>query len=387
MASQEDLKHIRDCLYNTFSYMRDFYSVTSFVEAQLRRFLVPLLTDARCNEIYNEAVKKINEDVSQKYNKIADKIKEYLKELDSISFENGCISYSSNSDSNLLKGAAAGLGASLLLSGPLLPFVGIGLLAGAFINSKNKKEVLVNKIIEASKKLNEEAINNISPKLDQLILPESKTIFESEIFDDDISGLFVEVLTNEQKEIKKFLESRNINYLVHFTDKKNYESIKANGILSINRAKQKNINIKVNDNDISSHNIEKRLNVEREDYISLSVSSVNRELLSAYRFNHNINNFVILYIDASILWKEIGTHRIYCDRNASCSSVRFGNKLENFRDMFVDNISYMTFEGRYYDNDRARDGTNSNQTTNPRAEIWFYGEIDYKKYVVKCEEL
>lgn len=387
MASQEDLKHIRSCLNNTFSYMQDSYSVINFVESQLRRFLVPLLTDARCNEIFNEAVTKINDDVSQKYNEIADKIKEYLKKLDSISLENRHITYSINDDSHLFNGAIAGLGAGLLLSGPLLPFVGIGLLAGAIFNSKNKKDALVNKILSASKKINEEAINNIKPILDQLILPDSKTIFENEIIEDGSSDLFVEILTNEQKELKRFLESRNIHYLVHFTDKQNYESIKANGILSINRAKQKNVRLKVNDSNISSHNIEKSLNVEREDYISLSVSSVNRDLLNAYRFNNNINNFVILYIDASILWKEIGTHRIYCDRNASCSSVRFGNKLENFKDMFVNNISYMTFEGRYYDNDRVRDGTNSNQTTNPRAEIWFYGEIDYKKYVVKCEEL
>ena len=76
-------------------------------------------------------------------------------------------------------------------------------------------------------------------------------------------------LTAKQLEIKSFLDERRIKYLIHFTDAENIQSIRENGILSVEQLKNTGLSFKAND----ENRYEAAL-----DYISLSVSGINQYL-------------------------------------------------------------------------------------------------------------
>ena len=245
---------------------------------------------------------------------------------------------------------------------------------------------MINRIVEIANKLNSEAIEKLEGILNKLIIPPPTTIKKKQKPVTSTEFAFSgKALTPNQLKIKDFLENRGIVYLVHFTDADNLPSIRQNNLLSVNEGKRKGVTIKIYDNDLSSHKIEKALSIDRKDYLCLSVTSLNLDLVRMYKYRHNINKVAVFYIDASLLWKEIDNDRVYCDRNASASSVEFGRNLEDFEKMFVKEISFITFEGRVRDNNRYIDGRADNETTNNQAEIWFYGSINFKDYVKGCE--
>ena len=394
MISQSRLKTLKKSLDNEFNVLTTSYSVQNYIESWMRKnheYSSGLFTDSRCSEAYRDAVSYIESEVNSRYTKIAEEINTEIDELNSI------ISYSSNSSSfsdfnleHLAVGAGAGLGAAILLGGPVGWLVGIGALFGAAYNSSQKKKELINRILDIAEKINNEAINKISDILNKLILPEPKKIAIKKAITPQIQVVSeheTQVLSTEQSTIKNFLEKRGIKYLVHFTDKKNYDSIMKNGILSISEAGRRGIFVNIKDNNISSHKVDSIMKSDNRDYISLSITNVNKDLIRAYRASGRINNVIVIYIDSRILWEDIEKDRIYCNMNASKNEVSFGRGLDSFENMFAPIVSQTDFmTGIKTTYDRNRDGRKQNETTNPRAEILFEKRVDPKYFIDPIEE-
>lgn len=394
MISQSRLKTLKKSLNNKFNVLTTSYSVQNYIESWMRKnheYSSGLFTDSSCSEAYHDAVSYIESEVNSRYTKIAEEINTEIDELNSI------ISYSSNSSSfsdfnleHLAVGAGAGLGAAILLGGPVGWLVGIGALFGAAYNSSQKKKELINRILDIAEKINNEAINKISDILNKLILPEPKKIAIKKAIAPQIQVVSeheTQVLSTEQSAIKNFLEKRGIKYLVHFTDKKNYDSIMKNGILSISEAGRRGVFVNIKDNNISSHKVDSIMKSDNRDYISLSVTNVNKDLIRAYRASGRINNVIVIYIDSRILWEDIEKDRIYCNMNASKNEVSFGRGLDSFENMFAPIVSQTDFmTGIKTTYDRNRDGRKQNETTNPRAEILFEKRVDPKYFIDPIEE-
>ena len=394
MISQSRLKTLKKSLNNKFNVLTTSYSVQNYIESWMRKnheYSSGLFTDSRCSEAYHDAVSYIESEVNSRYTKIAEEINTEIDELNSI------ISYSSSSSSfsdfnleHLAVGAGAGLGAAILLGGPVGWLVGIGALFGAAYNSSQKKKELINRILDIAEKINNEAINKISDILNKLILPEPKKIAIKKAIAPQVQVVSeheTQVLSTEQSAIKNFLEKRGIKYLVHFTDKKNYDSIMKNGILSISEAGRRGIFVNIKDNNISSHKVDSIMKSDNRDYISLSVTNVNKDLIRAYRASGRINNVIVIYIDSRILWEDIEKDRIYCNMNASKNEVSFGRGLDSFENMFAPIVSQTDFmTGIKTTYDRNRDGRKQNETTNPRAEILFEKRVDPKYFIDPIEE-
>lgn len=157
MISQSRLKTLKKSLNNKFNVLTTSYSVQNYIESWMRKnheYSSGLFTDSRCSEAYRDAVSYIESEVNSRYTKIAEEINTEIDELNSI------ISYSSNSSSfsdfnleHLAVGAGAGLGAAILLGGPVGWLVGIGALFGAAYNSSQKKKELINRILDIAEKL------------------------------------------------------------------------------------------------------------------------------------------------------------------------------------------------------------------------------------------
>ena len=394
MISQSRLKTLKKSLNNKFNVLTTSYSVQNYIESWMRKnheYSSGLFTDSRCSEAYHDAVSYIESEVNSRYTKIAEEINTEIDELNSI------ISYSSSSSSfsdfnleHLAVGAGAGLGAAILLGGPVGWLVGIGALFGAAYNSSQKKKELINRILDIAEKINNEAINKISDILNKLILPEPKKIAIKKAIAPQVQVVSeheTQMLSTDRSAIKNSLEKRGIKYLVHFTDKKNYDSIMKNGILSISEAGRRGIFVNIKDNNISSHKVDSIMKSDNRDYISLSVTNVNKDLIRAYRASGRINNVIVIYIDSRILWEDIEKDRIYCNMNASKNEVSFGRGLDSFENMFAPIVSQTDFmTGIKTTYDRNRDGRKQNETTNPRAEILFEKRVDPKYFIDPIEE-
>ena len=141
-------------------------------------------------------------------------------------------------------------------------------------------------------------------------------------------------LTDEQLQLKNFLDERRIHYLIHFTDAQNITSIRKNGILSVEELSLKNVDYKSND----AYRQDKEL-----DYISLSVSGMNRYLYRTFKnIAQTIEHGVAVIINAEMLYKELSMRRFYCNTNAATAEVSKGETLNDFKAMFADVVSYTT---------------------------------------------
>lgn len=181
-------------------------------------------------------------------------------------------------------------------------------------------------------------------------------------------------LTEEQLEIKSFLDERRIKYLIHFTDAENISSIKEHGILSIEQIAKL-----LTDEIISS---EPKVNdLDRYDnelnYISLSVSGMNQFLYKVFRYGkQTIEHGVAIVIDASMLYKEIDTPRIYCNTNAANSEVIKGTDIESFKLLFEEVVDYGM---RHFERDAEK--RCSFEPTDIQAEI-LWNKCVPTKYIV-----
>lgn len=387
MVTQKTLKEIRNDLDSSFSTFGSSWSVISFVEKEMKKHYLTagFYTDERCSIVYRAAVEHLENEVNSEYNRIAKQINEYIDDLEE-SFEANNNYGSSDADTftHVAIGAGAGLGAAILLGGPVIWMVGIAAGIAALYNSNEKKKELINKILSIADKLNGEAIKKLSDVLDLYIVEDEVLLPPT-----NVEGLFVEEetvedLTPVQLEIKQFLENRGIKYLVHFTDESSVASIRKNGICSRREGKRRGIKIRVNDNDVSAHKADKYMKSTSDDYISLTITTINEKVLSAYKARNGIRNAKRILIDASILWKEIDRDRIYCNMNASSRSLSCGNDIKALKAMFAPSVEQVKFSGeRTID---TRSGKPKNVPTHNQAEILFQSYID-PKYFLNSYEL
>lgn len=168
--------------------------------------------------------------------------------------------------------------------------------------------------------------------------------------------------TQDSAQIAQFLKERNITTLLHFTDRQNLFNILNYGLLSR----------KILDNLqwTYSFNDDKRLD-GRLDFISLSMSRVNKELLDSFIAKGKIKECVIIEIDANMLYRE-GNERIYCQTNAATKRAKKGGEFKDLVAMFDDEISYYTnYDGVLQENKIKRNerNLNDNEPTAPQAEI------------------
>ena len=171
-------------------------------------------------------------------------------------------------------------------------------------------------------------------------------------------------LTPEQLHIREFLDSRNIKYLVHFTDKRNIFSIKKFGLLPVSLLMQKQMEFVANDDArYDGH----------EDGISLSISEENIHVKQAFESRYPDREYQIIRIDASVLYLE-NTPRIYCQTNAATVSGRKGSAFEDLEAMFAQTVCY-TLQNSLEVYSFTRHGQPANQPTVRQAEILWLGEI------------
>ena len=109
--NQERLKEIRLKLKSTFSKFERASEVRDYVEMKMRRFIgTNFYTNARCNEVYDDAMEDLKEDVRCKYESISLEINEYIDELEEINVDLSNSSFSNNDIENLAIGAGIGAG-------------------------------------------------------------------------------------------------------------------------------------------------------------------------------------------------------------------------------------------------------------------------------------
>lgn len=385
MVTQQTLKNIRNNLTSSFSTFNSSSKIASFVQGEMKKqfLLSNFYTDEKCSTIYRKAIEYLEEEVNKSYNNIAKQINEYIDDLNK-SFETSNVYSPSDADTlkHIAIGAGAGLGAALILGGPIGWLAGIGFAAGAVFNSEKKKNELINRIKNAADKLNGEAIKKLRDILDLfivedvLLLPPSKEIFlSSNVVGND-------GLTKEQIEIKEFLEEREIRYLIHFTDESKVNSIRKNGICSPKEGEKRGIKIDINNDDTkSAHKAEKYMKSTPDDYISLTITAMNEKVLSKFKYDHKIKRPVRILIDASILWKEIEKDRIYCNMNASAGSLSCGNSIDDFKAMFAPRVEQINYYLERSVDDREKDKRPKNVATHRQAEILFQSNVD-PKYLI-----
>lgn len=194
---------------------------------------------------------------------------------------------------------------------------------------------------------------------------DNQNALKEEIFDEEMPQ------TNYYPEIKRFLEERGIEYLVHFTDAANISSIKRNGLLSRAFLQRRGMEFRFNDN----ARWDKRL-----DYISLSITNPNSRVYQSFVRKGSIQRGAFIYIDASILYKE-SNDRLYCVTNAASTKCPKGRTLSDLERMFDDVVYFETTRGKQQ---AKRYDQADNEPTHEQAEILYQGSID-PKYIIRIE--
>ena len=181
-----------------------------------------------------------------------------------------------------------------------------------------------------------------------------------------------------KEQIQEIIKIRNITQLIHFTKKKNIQSILHHGILNIDELKKRNINYIYND-------------LERRDSwdftISLSITNKNSELYEVFkqRQNLNDNDFVEIKINPTVLLEN---ECFFCDTNAA--SHTFNEYRENIEKLNTLKFG-ITFEGMFknkvYRHYHGKSGIinrinkKTYETTCAQAEICLIGNINTDKFI------
>lgn len=163
--------------------------------------------------------------------------------------------------------------------------------------------------------------------------------------------------TKNQREIKKFIESRGIKALIHFTHIKNLDSILEKGLLSKKFLIDQNMEYKYND----KHRIEGKPHA-----ICLSISYPNYKMFYKYRCQEE-GEWCVLALDPSILYEK---DCLFCISNAaSTSELKRSDALKS-------NVSGL--KKLFYDPNLHRVKVNmpDHYTTDPQAEVLVLNPIE-----------
>jgi len=138
----------------------------------------------------------------------------------------------------------------------------------------------------------------------------------------------LEVLSTERKEnwfaFKQVLDNNGIQYLYHFTDRRNIPSIKLHGgLFSWHYCKKNNITIPCQGGDYDSQELDKKYGLE--DYVRLSFCN---DHPMAYRLQQSGSDIVILKIEVDVALLK-GT--LFSDINAADKLHTHGGELDDLK--------------------------------------------------------
>lgn len=138
----------------------------------------------------------------------------------------------------------------------------------------------------------------------------------------------LEVLTTERKEnwfaFNSVLDNNGIQYLYHFTDRRNIPSIKLHGgLFSWHYCKKNNITIPCQGGDYDSQELDKKYGLE--DYVRLSFCN---DHPMAYRLQQSGSDIVILKIEVDVALLK-GT--LFSDINAADKLHTHGGELDDLK--------------------------------------------------------
>lgn len=380
---RKDIGYFQNRKANIENELRYFVSVEN-VKDWIKATRIPLIKE-NYKQILEAANKQMTEyahatylELIKELNRIEESFQPYLYNVDNIK---------NNSIGNaLVGGAACAVGAAIVLGGPVIWVAGvIGAVAGLFFNSKRMEKELVERILnnqnEVVRVYKEKCIHIISSIINVWTHSQRKDNKKTQRIDKktspaqekivDKTNNIGEKLSISQEKIKIFLERRNIKYLIHFTDSRNVESINKNGILSVHEMELRGIKYYSND----PNRFDKQ-----PDYISLSISKHNNYLLDKYKENGSMNKTSFIIIDSAILYKEINTHRIYCQTNAATKTGKKGDTFDDLKKLFADKVEYSTSSGEERTWERNYN-SKPYEPTDSQAEILFQKRIDPKYFI------
>ena len=138
-----------------------------------------------------------------------------------------------------------------------------------------------------------------------------------------------------KEEYLNVLKSNKVSYFYHFTNIVNLKSILANGILSVQEMRKRNISFSCTDKDRNDNQL---------NCISLSLTTTNKSMLYAKK-NNISSEWVVFEINAFPIISKFYNKIYYCKYNASSpSTIKIlsdnGNYLRTinaFRNMFDEN--------------------------------------------------
>lgn len=138
-----------------------------------------------------------------------------------------------------------------------------------------------------------------------------------------------------KEEYLNVLKSNKVSYFYHFTNIVNLKSILANGILSVQEMRKRNISFSCTDKDRNDNQL---------NCISLSLNTTNRSMLYAKK-NNISSEWIVFEINSVPIISKFYNRIYYCKYNASSpSTIKIlsdnGNYLRTinaFRKMFDEN--------------------------------------------------
>ncbi|AKG34881.1 DarT ssDNA thymidine ADP-ribosyltransferase family protein [Paenibacillus durus] len=162
--------------------------------------------------------------------------------------------------------------------------------------------------------------------------------------------------------MRKIVEERKIDMLIHFTQADNLESILRHGIIPISEHKHKGIKAMKNDS--------YRLDF-CENATSISIDFPNYKLFYKFRMKDTSINWVILALEPSILWEK---QCIFCPDNAANSNV----SLRTIQERMGREAMLQMFAEHPNKPSRSVLGIPDACPTNPQAEVLVNGTIETK---------
>jgi len=164
--------------------------------------------------------------------------------------------------------------------------------------------------------------------------------------------------------LRKFIEEKNIEELIHFTRYENLESILKSGIVTRDSLNSLGHDFYVNDSlRLDGH----------QNSISLSISFPNHQMFYKCRKITDAKGWVVIAIKPEVLWEK---KNAFCKHNAADSRISKINiddlcNPESFEEMFLDNPSGIRLENRLEHSD----------PTDPQAEVLVFDDVPIKHIV------
>lgn len=166
--------------------------------------------------------------------------------------------------------------------------------------------------------------------------------------------------TVRNEEIRKQIELRNIEHLIHFTNAKNIKSIIKNGIIPVKYHLSYGIESFINDKVRSD---------DLTETTSFSIEFPNYSMFYKLRAENPNEDWAILFVNSTVLLKK---ECVFCYDNASNPEI----KEIPLKERMSENMFKRMFEDIVGKSTRSERKLKRYFTTLPQAEVLMYGVID-----------